>query len=88
VKVQLGSKYYVSNLVGLGFDPMLPHYFLINYQRLMGVEVADPCGGGTGVVGSRGRGTGWPTHVADGVWWPAHVATGWGGRPTWKRVWG
>jgi hypothetical protein len=21
-------------------------------------------------------------------WWLAHVAADWGGRPTWKRVWG
>jgi hypothetical protein len=47
---------------------MLPHFFLINYLRPMGVEVAGPCGGGTVVVGPRGRGAGWRAHMAEGVW--------------------
>jgi hypothetical protein len=34
MKVQLSGKEYVSNLVGLGFEPMLPHFFLsIIYAR-------------------------------------------------------
>jgi hypothetical protein len=45
MKVQLGCKEYISNLVGLGFELMLVHFF-INYLRPMGVEVAGSCGGG------------------------------------------
>jgi hypothetical protein len=29
MKVQLGGKEYISNLVGLGFKPMLVHFFLL-----------------------------------------------------------
>jgi hypothetical protein len=71
--VQLGGKDYVSDFVGLGFKPQLPHFFLINYLRPMvwrwWAHVAE--------------GQGWPTHVAVGwggrfawkmVWgWRAHV---------------
>jgi hypothetical protein len=46
MKVQLSGKEYVSNLEGLGFDPMLPHFFLINYLL-------------DGVVGPHGSRWGW-----------------------------
>jgi hypothetical protein len=76
--MQLTGKEYVSNLVGLGFKPQLPHFFLINYLRPMvwkwRTHVAE--------------GQGWPAYVAEGQGWPTHVAAGWGGRPTWKMVWG
>jgi hypothetical protein len=36
MKVQHSGKEYVSNLEGLGFEHMLPHFFLINYVRPMG----------------------------------------------------
>jgi hypothetical protein len=64
--VQLSGKKYVSILVGLGFDPMLSHPFLINYLRVIGVEVAGQCGAGAGVVGPSVRGVGWRAHVAEG----------------------
>jgi hypothetical protein len=46
MKVQLSGKEYVSNLEGLGFDPMLPHFFLINYLCLMGWWAHMAVGGG------------------------------------------
>jgi hypothetical protein len=69
MKLQLGGKEYISNLVGLGFKPMHLHFFLINYLHPMQVEVAVPCGGGlsTGVVGPCGRGMGWWAHVLEAV---------------------
>jgi hypothetical protein len=46
MKVQLSGKEYVSNLEGLGFNPMLPHFFLINYLCLMGWWAHMAVGGG------------------------------------------
>jgi hypothetical protein len=68
MKVLLSGKEYVCNLVGLGFQHMLPHFFLINYLRPMGVEVAGLCDRGAGVVGLRGRGTGVAGPCGGGLW--------------------
>jgi hypothetical protein len=68
MKVQLSGKEYVSNLVGLGFEPMLPHFF---YQ------LSTPDGGGRGgPMWWRGRGGG-PTWKRRGVAEPCG-----GGQPT------
>jgi hypothetical protein len=68
VKVQLSGKDYVSDLVGLRFEPQLLHFYLINYLCPMVWR--------------------WRAYVVEGQGWPAHVVASWGGRPTWKRVWG
>jgi hypothetical protein len=47
--VQLDGKDYVSNLVGLGFDPLLPHFFLDQLSVLDG-------GGGGETMWRSGRG--------------------------------
>jgi hypothetical protein len=83
VKVQLGGKDYVSNLVSFGFEPQLPHFFLINYLCPMvwrwRTHVAVGRGGRpmwrlVRVVGPLGRGCG-----AGGTTWK----TTWGDGPTW-----
>jgi hypothetical protein len=79
--VQLGGKKYISNLVSLGFQPMLVHFFFINYLRPMEVEVevAGPCGGGLG-----GSGATWKRHGGGEPMWRRAL----GGGPTWQRATG
>jgi hypothetical protein len=53
MKVQISGKEYVSNLEGLGFESMLPHFFRPMRWRGKGgrptrkrTGVVGPCGGG------------------------------------------
>jgi hypothetical protein len=75
--VYLGCKDFISNLVGLGFEPMLVTFF---YQ----LSVPDG-GGGGGTMWQRRRG--WQALVEEAQGWRAHVAEGgrlgWGLPPCW-----
>jgi hypothetical protein len=56
--VQLSGKEYVYNLEGLRFEPMFPHFFMINY--LYGA-------GGGGPTWRRADGRGRANHHGDGT---------------------